>query len=50
MYKYIIKYYTYYYEHGNEPSGSTKGREFSDLLRTIVASQEGLSTPMYSVT
>jgi hypothetical protein len=48
--KYILKYYIYYYEHGNEPSGSIKGREFFDQLRTILASEEGLSAPMELVT
>jgi hypothetical protein len=29
-------------EHGNEPSGSIKGREFLDWLSVLLASQEGL--------
>jgi hypothetical protein len=30
------------FEHGNEPSGSIKGREFLDQLSILLASQEGL--------
>jgi hypothetical protein len=29
-------------EHGNEPLGSIKCREFLDLLSVLLASQEGL--------
>jgi hypothetical protein len=29
-------------EHGNEPSGSIKCREFLDYLNVLLASQEGL--------
>jgi hypothetical protein len=31
-----------YYEHGNEPSGSSNGEEFLVLLSVLLASQEGL--------
>jgi hypothetical protein len=30
------------YEHGNEPSGSIKCREFLDRLSVLLAYQEGL--------